>query len=416
MTNLSTLRKSLALQIIIAMLSGMLVGIFFGSSTSTLGIIGKLVIQLIKAIAIPLVFFSIFEALISTEISWRHASRLFVVIGLNSLMAAGIGLSLSNLIEPGKSLSLERGDSIITKDSLLSEYADKKISFIDTLTSHLPNNILEPFTEGDIMGVVLIALLLGAACRKIRSQNTFLDISKKIELLAIFAIKIFEQILSWLILLIPLAVFGVTAKTVGEYGFAPFSGLALYVVIALIGMLMHISIVYQIWILLFAKISLSKFWLHAKAPITYAIGTNSSLATLPLTLKALDQLEVSKPASRLGCCVATNFNNDGIILYEAMAVLFVAQVYGIDISFMQQLSIVALCLIAACGVAGVPEAGVISLSLVLSTTQLPTEILPLLLTVDWVVARARSVTNVLSDMTVSIALDAWDKRATKVTL
>jgi DAACS family dicarboxylate/amino acid:cation (Na+ or H+) symporter len=102
--------------------------------------------------------------------------------------------------------------------------------------------------------------------------------------------------------------------------------------------------------------------------------------------------------------VGTNFNNDGIILYEGMAVLFVAQASGIHVSFGEQLLIAGACLIAAMGVAGVPEAGFVSLALVLNTVKLPLELLPLLLTVDWIIARGRSVVNVLSDMLLSILL------------
>ena len=125
---------------------------------------------------------------------------------------------------------------------------------------------------------------------------------------------------------------------------------------------------------------------------------------MPLTLKTLDRL-ASRCASALGACVGTNLNNDGIILYEGMAVLFVAQAHGLDLTLGQQVLAAASCLVAAMGIAGVPEAGFVSLSLVLATVGLPLEILPLLLTVDWVVARGRSVMNVLSDMVVSIVLD-----------
>src|SRR5262249_40611991 len=134
--------------------------------------------------------------------------------------------------------------------------------------------------------------------------------------------------------------------------------------------------------------------------------SNSSLATLPLTLSALDRLGVSRSSSALGACVGTNFNNDGIILYEGMAVLFVAQAHGLNLDLGHQLIAAASCLIAAIGVAGVPEAGRVSLALVLTTVGLPLEILPLLLTVDWIVGRARSVNNVLADMVLSILVDS----------
>jgi DAACS family dicarboxylate/amino acid:cation (Na+ or H+) symporter len=163
--------------------------------------------------------------------------------------------------------------------------------------------------------------------------------------------------------------------------------------------------VYPLWIR-FARLDVGAFYAAARRALVYAFGTNSSLATLPVTLEVLDELQVSKESSRLGACVGTNLNNDGIVLYEVMAVLFVAQAYGVQLTLGEQLTAAAMSLVAAVGVAGVPEAGVISLSLVLSAVGMPLEIVPLLLTVDWLVARMRSVVNVLSDMTVSIALDA----------
>jgi DAACS family dicarboxylate/amino acid:cation (Na+ or H+) symporter len=132
---------------------------------------------------------------------------------------------------------------------------------------------------------------------------------------------------------------------------------------------------------------------------------NSSLAALPTTLKKLDELGVSKHSSRLGACVGTNLNNDGILLYEAMAVIFVAQAFGLQLTIVEQLVVAFVCVLTALGTAGIPESGIVSLSLILSVFHLPVEIIPILLSVDWIVARVRSIVNVLSDMTVSIALD-----------
>jgi DAACS family dicarboxylate/amino acid:cation (Na+ or H+) symporter len=103
--------------------------------------------------------------------------------------------------------------------------------------------------------------------------------------------------------------------------------------------------------------------------------------------------------------VGTNLNNDGILLYEGMAVFFVAQAAGIQMDFATQLTAAFICILGTIGIAGIPEAGFITLSLVLTTVGLPTELLPMLLTVDWILGRGRSVVNVLGDMTVSIALD-----------
>ena len=136
-------------------------------------------------------------------------------------------------------------------------------------------------------------------------------------------------------------------------------------------MALHIAITYQLWLAIGARLSLRRFWREAKEPVIYAAGANSSLATLPLTLRALDRLGVSRSSSTLGAMVGTNLNNDGIILYEGMAVLLVAQAHGLHLGLGQQLIAAGACLVAAMGVAGIPEAGFISLALVLNTVGLP---------------------------------------------
>ena len=256
-----------------------------------------------------------------------------------------------------------------------------------------------------------MAVLFGFGLKAAQGRHPDLRQSfEVVEKLVAASLKIFEVILGWIIKLIPFAIFGVIAKTVGEHGFEPFRGLAVYLLAGLTGLVLHVILIYQIWIKFIARIPLAHFWNKAKEPVLHAIGCNSSLATLPLTLKSLDQLGVSKTSARLGACLSTNFNNDGILLYEAMAVLFVAQAYGIDLSMGQQVVAMLFAIISAIGITGVPEAGVVSLSLVLITVGLPLEILPILLTVDWVIARGRSVVNVLSDMVVSIVVDKMVNR------
>lgn len=397
-------------QIIVAMALGAVTGYFFGAQVAGLGAIGKLVIQLIKALAVPLVFFAIVDALLTTYIPAKSAVRLIFITGINALIAATIGLSLSNLFRPGSGLDLiEKAKGL--NDSVIKPFAQRKLELSEILSGYVPESFLQPFHDNNIIAVVILALLVGVAGRKVvKTESNHFPIEQAIG----FFVKLFEKILLWLVHLVPFAVFGVMCKTVGEYGFTPFSSLLLYVVLALFGMALQIFIVYQIWICVFAKIPLRTFWREARSALVYAFGTNSSLATLPLTLKTLDRLNVSKAASRLGACVGTNLNNDGILLYEAMAVLFVAQAHGIDLSIYQQITTALLCIVAAIGVAGVPEAGVISLSLVLTTVGLPLEILPLLLTVDWLIARARSVTNALADMTVSISLNRFETNSDSI--
>lgn len=409
--SLSSLLKSLAAQIIIGMILGIILGLCYPGTFTTFAAFGTLLIQMIKAVAVPLVFVSVLDALISTRISWIAGRRLLLITLINGLCAAGIALTLTNLIQPGRHLDFRQKEIELAVDQQHIPTI-RKMNPLEVLTGHIPSSFVQPFMENDIIGVVLTALLLGVAIRQLLLTDAWRESSWVSQLPQIprFGIGIFERILRWLVRLTPLAVFGVTAKTVGEHGLAPFQALSLYAGIGFCGFLVQALVVYQCWIYLYAGLSLREFWRQAREALVYAAGTNSSLATLPLTLASLDRLSVSRASSRLGACIGTNLNNDGIILYEAMAVLFVAQAYGIELSLSQQLSAIALALVAAIGVAGVPEAGIISLSLVLSTVNLPLEILPLLLTVDWLIARGRSVTNVLADMTVSIILDARERK------
>jgi DAACS family dicarboxylate/amino acid:cation (Na+ or H+) symporter len=395
-------RFPLYLQILVAIALGLVVGPLLGKDAKGLGEIGKVVIQLIKAAATPLLFFAIVHAILKTEIRGRSAGRLVIWATVNASIALTIGLLISNVFQPGHSLVGFHPASAEAQ----AAYAGKKVDLLATLTTFIPSNVVTPFAENLVISIVILALLLGFGLRRARREQlasgsgAFRAIEDAVETM----LRVMEVVLGWVILLIPFAVFGVVARAVGEHGYAPLKGLAVYVIVGVTGLALHVLLTYQMWLFFLAKVPLSKFWREAREPVTYAAGANSSLATLPVTLRALDRLGVPRSASTLGACVGTNFNNDGIILYEGMAVLFVAQASGIHLSLGQQLLVAAMCMVAAMGVAGVPEAGFISLALVLNTVHLPLEILPLLLTVDWIIARGRSVTNVLSDMLLSILI------------
>lgn len=390
--------------ILIGMVLGGILGPMLGPSAEPLGKLGQLVIQLIKAVATPLLFFAIINAVLKTDVNWRQAWRLLVFAGLNTAIAITIGMTLSTTLQPGKHLTFTASP---TTSDAAAAYAGKKVDLLETLSSYVPKDWVSPFATNQIIPIIVLALLLGLGLRAVRSEQQQLQSTafRAIEDGVATLLRVIEVILTWVIRLIPLAVFGVVAKTTGQYGYEPLKGLAAYVGVGLLGLALHVGITYQAWLRLFVGMKLNKFWTAAREPAVYALGTNSSLATLPVTLKALNKLGVSKSSSAMGACVGTNLNNDGIVLYEGMAVLFVAQAVGIELSVGEQLLAAGTALIAAMGVAGVPEAGFISLALVLSTVGLPVELLPLLLTVDWIIARARSVTNTLSDMLLSILID-----------
>lgn len=405
------MRISLGAQIFLAFILGGLTGWIWGKDAAPLGEIAKTIIQLVKAMATPLLFFAIIDAILRAEVSGKNALRMVAIALFNAGIALCIALALTNYFEPGKTF---RGEAAAGAD--LSAYQNK-MDFMRFLTGHLPTSVIQPFAENAALSAVLLALLVGFAVKAVKKEieaengRPF----EGAEVASGFMLRALAKAIHYVTALLPLAVFGAIARTVGEYGLSKLGGLASYLGVGLFGLSLQILFTYQTWILFWAKIPLKVFWEAARAPVLFAFGANSSLATLPVTLDALEnKLKISPAAARLGACVGTNLNNDGILLYEAMAALFIAQASGIALSFGEQIFIAFGCMAAAMGVAGVPEAGIISLSLVLSTVGLPVELLPVLLSVDWILARARSVTNVLSDITVSIALDGWMKKDIKL--
>jgi Na+/H+-dicarboxylate symporter len=393
-------RIPLYVQILTGITLGMAAGLWLGKEAAPLGQIGTLVIQLVKLFAVPLLLFAILDAFLKTEIAGRAAGRMIAITSINTAVALAIGLGLSNWLEPGRHLSLPAMTGP-------APAPPGRIEFLKTISGYIPTNFVDPFRENLVITIILLAVAIGLALRAVkREQVARGEIAyRPIEDFVSSAFRATEILLAWVIRLIPFAVFGVVAKTIGEQGFAPLKGLAVYVGVALLGLALHVLITYQAWIVFVARMPLAAFWRGVRDPVLYAMGAASSLATLPVTLNALDRMKISPESARLAACVGTNLNNDGILLYEAMAVLFVAQVHGLDLSAGQQIVAAFGCIVAGVGISGIPDAGLISLSLVLTTVGLPVEIIPLLFTVDWLLGRARAMTNVTSDVLVAVLLD-----------
>ena len=393
-------RVPLYLQILTGITVGVIAGITLGPAAAPLGEIGRLVIQLVKLFAVPLLLFAILDAFMRTEIAGRAAGRMVAITSINTAIALLIGLGLSNWLQPGRHLTLPAVSGPPAAPA-------GRIEFFKTLSGYIPTNFVDPFRENLVITIILLAVAIGLALRAVKREQTQRGETgyRVIEDFVAGAFRATEILLAWVVRLIPFAVFGVVARTIGEQGFAPLKGLAVYVGVALLGLAIHVFVTYQAWIVFVARMPLPTFWRGARDPVLYAMGAASSLATLPVTLTALDRMKVSPESARLAACVGTNLNNDGILLYEAMAVLFVAQVHGLDLSIGQQLVAAFGCVVAGVGISGIPDAGLISLSLVLTTVGLPVEIVPLLFTVDWLIGRARAMTNVVSDILVAVLLD-----------
>lgn len=427
---LKSMRFPLYLQVLAGFAAGALLGVVFGTrpiffnvGTAELGDLGMLVIRLLKTLAIPLVLFAILHAILRTPISGRQGRKLLLICGANVTVALTLGLVIMNTLEPGKYWS-DRMTELAGARETGGNVHGPALSTTPTLhplknlAGYIPENLLQPFLNNNIISVILVALLGGFALRKVKENGPQAAVAG-IDALEDCIVAIYEclvQMLYWVVRAVPFAVMGLVALAVGRSGLGIFSTLWIFVAVLVGGLLIHGAVYYPLVAWFFTGKSPKKFFSQGADALVMGMSTNSSLATVPTTLNCLTRnMGVSEQSARLSACVGTNLNNDGVTLYEAMTVLFLAQACGMDLSLGTQLVVVGASIMAAIGVAGVPEAGLIVLPLVLSAAGLPDWLvaaaIPLILPVDWLIARARSGVNVMSDMLVALLLDGKKQRS-----
>ena len=421
----------LYLQVVTGVAMGTLLGVLFGTEpylwgllkNETLGQLGMLVIRLLKTLATPLIFLAILDALIHCDISFRHGGRLLAICGFNLLVAMLIGLTIMNYFTPGESWSGHIQElsahlqSEVTKIPIKTAPEGVTLNPLKNIAGYIPENIVDPFVKNNVISVILLALFMGSALRYVK-QHPFIGDNAGVDLLANLitaGYHLIMQMLAWVILAIPFAITGVVAQVVGKSGLSIFTLLGVFLVTMLAGLLIHCLIYYPCMAGCLGKMPIKRYFGQGMDAILMGFSTNSSLATVPVTLRCLtEKMGVSERSARLSALIGTNLNNDGIILYEAMTAIFLAQAIGFNLDMPQQLLIVAASVMVGVGVSGIPEAGLIALPLVLSTIglseQLIVMIIPLIATVDWIIARCRSVVNVMSDMLVAILLDRFEEK------
>lgn len=413
----------LAGQVVLAAAFGVVLGLLFGQQpiigsfgTGQLGHLGMLVIRLLKALAPPLVLVAIIDAFVRTEIRAKQGFKLVLICLFNVSVASALGLFLMNVIRPGDSWRGHLTETIAKLPISVAKKAPADISLdpIKNLSAYIPESMVEPFLTNNLISIVLAGVLGGAALRSVRRRYPDEPGVKTLCDLVGALFHVFVQILEWVVKLVPVAVLGTTADAVGHSGIGIFKLLAPFLGVILLGLAIHSLLYYPFIAFVVGKKRPVEFCKGCFEAVFTGISCNSSLATVPVTLRCLtDKLGISQASARLAACVGTNLNNDGITLYEAMAALFIAQALGPpDLSMAQQIGVVFASVLAGVGVAGVPEAGLIVLPLVLGASGLSEGMVaaavPLILPVDWIIARFRSGVNVMSDMVVAVMLDGLD--------
>ena len=413
-----------------------------GFQIAWLSDLGMLVITLLKTLATPLILFAVLDAFLRTRIPARKGAKLLGFSLLNATAAIVIGLSLATFLHAGESWqgkmdqiqrsigtqSASRKEvdedqervedlvaTLVKKGVLTKKEAQPRPATLDPLHNfarYVPKNLPDPFRRNNVITVVLLAVLGGAALRRLKDRAAP-DTARGMEALEgviRLGFQAFAQMLEWVVALIPFAVFGIVANVVSHTGPGVFTILGTFLWTIALGLFIHAAVYYSLLLGVVGRVSPLWFFRQSAEPIVTSLSVGSSLATLPVTLKALnDRLHVSPDSARLAACVGTNLNHDGIILYEASAAIFVAQAFGFHLSLAQMAAVALASAMAGVGIAGVPEAGLITLPLVLGAAGLSADIvatvIPLILPVDWILGRGRACVNVLSDMTVATLLD-----------
>ncbi|MBC7529331.1 MAG: dicarboxylate/amino acid:cation symporter [Chthonomonadaceae bacterium] len=420
------LRKKLPLwaKSLIGVCVGCVLGVVFGQRPIVFGIhnaelatIGGLVIRLLKTLATPLVFFAIVDAFARTRISAKQGGKLLLFCLMNVTVAMTITLTVMNVAKPGLAwrghLQEMMGDVTrqTSPDSVVKK-APKEASLdpLKNMDRTVPENLVDPFQQNTVLTVALLGVLVGCALRKVKDEQelTGEDGYKPVEKTVETIYKILVQMLEWTVQLVPYAVMGMVAAVVGKSGLGVFRLLGTFLATALFCLAFHALVYYPLMAWVIGRRSPKEYLGKGADAILTGLSMNSSLGTVPITLKCLKKMNVSESNSRLAACVGTNLNNDGITLYEAMTAIFLVQALGYALPFGKQIVIVLASIMAGAGVAGIPEAGLIVLQLVLAAAGLPEMVifaaLPLILPVDWIIARCRSGVNVMSDMLVAIQL------------
>ena len=386
-----------------ALLIGVLLGVVLGPRALVFELPAKIILQLLGALAPPLILIAVTHVLMTTEIKGKTALRLGGLLILNTVVAICIGLFVANLVKPGTWSPMKPPEPN-------AKTAADGLSPVQIIVDNIPKSLIGPLSDKpNVIGVIFIACAFGVALRAQRARPIG-NVQDIVEV----AYQALITVLHWIIDLVPIGVLSIVAKVVGTEGFGPFKAMGAFIVAVLLALLLQGGW-YLLRIRFFSWCRPLDVLRGMRDSLVMAFSTGSSTATMPVTYACLkDKVGVREESASLGALVGANFNNDGTALYEAMSALFVAQLLGIHLSLSDQLLVVLTSIVASVGAAGIPEAGLVTMTLVFTAVKLPIDYIALLLTVDWFLDRCRTTINVLGDVNVSCLLDGRTKQVLPV--
>ena len=397
---------------------GMIIGVFYGVVASKLGWIdftnnwikpwGIIFVNLLKLIAVPLVFASLIKGVSSlSDVSRlsRIGGKTILFYLLSTVFAVSIGLVLVNTLNPGSNFIDQSIDNHIynkegVNKKIIAAEMVKESGPLQFLVDIVPVNIFaSASSNASMLQIIFFALLFGMAIVMLPRKQT-VYVRGFFEGINDVVLKIVDLIM----LLAPYGVFALLASVVVDFGAstALFIALGKYSITVILGLILMIFLFYPLILHLFTKVKYVDFFKSILPAQMLAFSTSSSAATLPVTMERCEShLGVSKEVSSFVLPLGATINMDGTSLYQAVAAVFIAQVFGVDLDFSQQLTIVLTATLASIGAAAVPGAGMVMLVIVLSSVNVPAEGLALIFGVDRILDMIRTVVNVTGDATVA---------------
>jgi len=397
-------------RILIALVAAVVAGSAFGDSEALLkvcGMLGTLFLNALKMLIVPLILSALMNGLIGGAEQGglgRLGALTFGFYVGSGLLAILVGLAWANLLTPGIVDGVPAAGILgLSSDAstVLTQVQEKGAQDLWAVLIRLvPTNPIEAAAKGDMLGLVTFGLLFGWALSQL--PGSLRDTQ------AAFWKGVYEAMIRITALVMkaaPIGVFAIVTGTVAKTGLSALQPLAVFVAAVVLGLLTHAFVILPLLLKLLARVP--AFALHrAMSPaLLTAFSTSSSNATLPLTMDCIEnKAKVPRRVSGFVLPIGANVNTDGSALYECVAAIFIAQAYGLDLSFGVQFTIVALSLITAVGVAGIPSASLVAIAVILSAIGLPLEGVGLILAVDRVLDMCRTALNVLGDSSATVVV------------
>lgn len=397
---------SLLIGIICGVIMGGVVGSLFPETGVKLNFIGHLFINALKMIVLPLIIVSITLSIMklgNTKELGTLGFRSIIYYSFTTAIAVFIGIMVVLIISPGE------GSSVLTGQmpDVIRGKEDFRVS--DILDFLIKPNLFRAAVEFEILPLIIASILFGIAFATLGKESQiviqFFEVTEKAVM----------KIVHWIMIFTPLGVFSLIADRIGQAGggaevFSLINQLGKYFLSVVVGLFIHGFIVLPAILLLIARRNPISYLSDLSNALLTAFSTASSSATLPLTMTGVIENAGVKPKiGRFVLPLGATINMDGTALYEAVAVIFIAQSYGISLTPEQLIIVFITATLAAIGAAGIPEAGLVTMVLVLSAVGLPHEGIGLILAIDWLLDRFRTTINVWGDSVGCAVIDRFDK-------